>query len=310
MAKALLIFILCIQSTNVVHAKDILCLDAEDVFIGKSKKANAHFIKLLNRKVTPDKLIDDELVIAMINKNPDLMFYQNELQSLSRENALKSFRVVEIVSLVRNYTHPTFSTYTAQVKYRVKGKIQTRDAYFRTNNKVLIPYPEQRLKSPNRKDYITYRNIYGNIEYKDLTLAVIDSLDDLPKFSRGMNAVELGLWKKNKLDEIHSGRNSNGTVDNPYPWKRYQSSSKTHFALKGFDFYGKPHIDFSIPKKKLYELYEQGYLRITPYTSDINIPVHGMPSSAQTPFGLEVEFIVYTTDGRREIAPYIQAGFH
>jgi hypothetical protein len=309
MKKPMIVFIISYIFCVSISAKNIGCFtDAEDIFLNKGRKAKSFFRKKLFSTVSRDKLDDDELIISMINKNPDLMFYQNELQSLKRSNQLHSFRVVELVSLERTYTHPTYSTYTAQVKYRVKGEIKTREAYFRTNNKVVIPYPEQRLKTPSRKDYVAYRNRHGNIEHKDLTSIIIDSLDDTPKFSRGMNEVEYNLWKKNKLDEIHSGRNSGGTVDNPYPWKRYKTSIKTHFALEGFDFYGKPHIDFNIPKSVLRSLHKKGYLRITPYTSNLNIPTHGMPEVSRTAFGLEVEFIVYTEEGRKLIAPYIQAG--
>lgn len=289
-------------------ASDPGCVDAYDIFVGKNSNSNAFFKEILFKKVTSEKLVDHELIIAMIHKNPDLMFYQSELKALEENHLLKSFRVMQIISLERNFTHPTFSTYTAQVQYRVKGQLKIREAYFRTNNKVLIPYPEQRLKSPTVKDYIVYRNIHGDIEYKDLTLTVIDSLDEYPKFSRGMSEIEKSLWKKNILGEIYSGRNSNGTLENTYPWRRYKSSTKVHFALKGFDFYGKPHIDFTIPKSKLKELYELGYLRITPYTSDVNIPRHGMPKEVRTVFGLEVEFIVYTEEAKKIIAPYIQAG--
>ena len=189
------LFLFASSITN-SFGKELVCIDAEDIFVGRSKKSKAYFKTKLFSKVTSNKLADDQLIMAMINKNPDLMFYQNELKYLEINNQLDSFRVMEILSLERNFTPPTFSTYTAQVKYRVKGQVKTREAYFRTNNEVLVPYPEQRLKRPSRKDYITYRNIHGNIEHKDLTLAVLETMDDFPKFSRGMNEIELNLWKK------------------------------------------------------------------------------------------------------------------
>lgn len=283
------------------------CEIAFDIFRGKFNQIDDYLRSKLRSPKNGSLLRDDELVVEMVKRNPQLIFQQSEIAQLKKNYQLDSFRVIKIDELNKVYSHPNYSTYDGTITYRVKGEIRKREIYFRTNNEVLIPYPQQALQK-GMIDRIVFRDQNGKIKTQDLSEVIIDSLDNSPKFSRGMSQVEYDLWRTNKLEEITSRRNTNGTVLNPTPWRSVQASSKTHFALEGFNFYNKPHINFSIPKQVLKELYRKGLLKITPYTSDLNIPIHGMPKEARTSFGLEVEFIIYTQEGRKMIAPYIQAG--
>lgn len=304
--RCVLIFLIFFSSMT--YSSDHICSYAENVFLYQKLKKVKFLKRQLHAPASQEYFEDIELVKVLVLKNPELLFYQNELQMLKVSNQLPSFRVMDVFDLTRVFIHPNYHTYSAHVKYRVKGEVHVREAIFRTNNKVLLPYPRQRLKRSKLRDYVVYRDSNGEVDYKDFTLIVIESLDELSLFSRGMAHGEVQLWRDGRLGEITSIRNSNGTEKKRYAWRKYKASSKTHFALKGFDFYGKPHVDFYLPKNILLKLYEKDFLRITPYTSSINIPVHGMPKESRTSFGVEVEFIVYTLEGRRELLPFIRDG--
>ena len=302
--KELLLFIVLIFSSQL---RADPCSNAYNIYNGDFKYYSEYFKSKLKTPVNNDLLRDDELIIAMVNKNPQLLFHQNELAVLRKNHQLNSLRVLRVDELNRVYIHPNYATYDGVVTYRVKGEIRKREIYFRTNNEVLIPYPHQNFKR-GLVDKLVFRDKQGKIQDHDLGAVIINSLSDNPKFSRGMSSIEYDLWRKNRLDEITSKRNTNGTPTNPSPWKSVKASSKTHFALEGFNFYNKTHVNFSIPKSVLKDLHKKGLLQASPYTSDINIPIHGMPKESRTIFGLEVEFIIYGEDGRKLIAPYIQKG--
>ena len=122
---------------------------------------------------------------------------------------------------------------------------------------------------------------------------ILETFPDEVTLSRVMSLKEEMLWKDGKVEEIKSTINLYGTEEQSHP--------KTTFALNYYEFKGQKPKILKIKKDKLVRLFQEGMLSINTYEAKSFSRLTGMPSTATTPFGLEVELVIHSHEGMRQI---------
>jgi hypothetical protein len=210
---------------------------------------------------------------------------------------LDKMRIVAISKASDDYPFPVF---TARIEGNYEGGLKRRYVEFRSNGFCAFLHNSYKLSQQNpRADlkavYVGESNSVFNI---DQTKILLESLPPEIILSRVMSSDEQRLWTAGQYDQF-----------------RFRSSDeRTHFALNDYDFVHPDNIDVvkvqvKVPKSVLSELWSEQLLAINTYQSESEHPLVGMKSGAKTPFGLEIEIVVFGLEGRQKLGPYMRSAF-
>lgn len=180
--------------------------------------------------------------------------------------------------------------YTATFSARTNGKAMFVDCSFEYTQDDTLKVPVMSIVRKSNGELLT-------INQTDLILSAIPEGDVM--LSRSMSEKEFKIWTENGDVTKLKARGAGGGT-------REKISPRSTFALNYYKFADREPVVFKISKNLLKELNDRNYLTINTYNT-INDQYQGMTESALTSFGLEVEIVINTNEGRKYLQEQIKS---